>query len=31
VLTACASTLGYTGLTDPAALPLLLFVLAVFA
>ena len=30
VLTATATTLGYTGITDPAALPLLLFVLAVF-
>lgn len=30
VLTACAATLGYAGITDPAALPLLLFVLAVF-
>src|SRR5207237_6894479 len=27
VLTACATSLGYTGITDPAALPLLLFVL----
>lgn len=30
VLTACAATLGYQGIADPAALPLLLFVLAVF-
>lgn len=31
VLTASAAWLGYTGIADPAALPLLLFVLAVFA
>ena len=30
VLTACAATLGYAGIDDPAALPLLLFVLTVF-
>ena len=30
ILTASAQALGYSGLTDPAALPLLLFVLAVF-
>jgi STE24 endopeptidase len=30
VLTACATQLGYSGLADPAALPLLLFVLAIF-
>lgn len=30
VLTWCAGELGYAGITDPAALPLLLFVLAVF-
>jgi STE24 endopeptidase len=29
-LTACAAWLGYNGITDPAALPLILFVLAVF-
>ena len=31
VLTASAAQLGYAGLADPAALPLLLFVLAIFA
>ena len=31
VLTTCAPRLGYTGIADPAALPLLLFVLTVFA
>ena len=31
VLTACAAPLGYAGLDDPAALPLLLFVLSIFA
>lgn len=31
VLTASADWLGYSGITDPTALPLLLFVLAVFA
>jgi STE24 endopeptidase len=30
VLTASAATLGYNGIADPAALPLVLFVLAVF-
>jgi len=30
ILTACAQQLGYTGFDDPAALPLLLFVLAIF-
>lgn len=30
ILTACAAQLGYSSITDPAALPLLLFVLAVF-
>jgi STE24 endopeptidase len=30
VLSACAVSLGYQGIDDPAALPLLLFVLAVF-
>ena len=30
VLTACASPLGYTGIDDPAALPLVLFVTAIF-
>jgi STE24 endopeptidase len=30
VMTTCAAWLGYRGITDPAALPLLLFVLAVF-
>jgi STE24 endopeptidase len=30
VLSACARPLGYTGIDDPAALPLVLFVIAVF-
>ncbi|MSQ93755.1 MAG: M48 family peptidase [Gemmataceae bacterium] len=30
VLTACATPLGYTGIDDPAALPLVLLVIAVF-
>ncbi|MBI1832206.1 MAG: M48 family metallopeptidase [Planctomycetes bacterium] len=30
VLTACADSLGYHGITDPAALPLFLFIVAIF-